>query len=506
MGDFENIQRDLAFALNDVQSLDEAMRLSLDAALDVSGMDAGGFYLIEDGTHDLVITYHRGISDDFAKKVGRYSDGDLRYKMMMQAKPIYLPIRDIPAGSRKDSEEEGIKCLAAIPIVHRGRVISLFMLDSRKYDDVPLKVRPKLESIAQQCGGVIARLKAEESLRTSEERNRALLEAMPDLMFVVDRDFVFTDCHAANPKLFLVPPEEFLGRSMYEVLPEDVAERFREKFDRVRSDGGLEDLVYPLTIDRRERYFEARIVRYSEENFLVIIRDVTERVKIQRIKDNIVRDLAHKLRTPLAMAQMGFDTLTDAVREDDGNLRDKSLRMMENSIVQLMLDVDRILDYFKFTMRGESVPSKRLDLKKAVENVFREERAMLGDGQIDFRAEIDEDARGIMIDARDLHTLLRNLVENAVKFTKEGSVTVSAKVHGDKVRVMVKDTGIGIVPDIKDRVFESFFQGNAAYPGVGLGLAMCKEVVGRCEGEISIDSPGPGKGTRVRVDIPKSSS
>lgn len=506
MGEFENIQRELAFALNGAQDLTEAMRLSLDAALEVADLDGGSFYVIDESTGESLLLYSKGLSDRFVSLVGRLPADDPRTILVMEAKPVYVRPDELSGGKDEGFEEEGLLAFAVIPLVHRGRVIGCLNLASKRYDKVSPEVRPNLESIAQQCGGVIARLKAEESLRASEARNRALLEALPDLMFLLNGDFVFTDYHTANPKSLLVPPEEFLGKSMYDVLPGDLADRFREKFERVLSGGGLEDLVYPLMMDGRERYFEARIVRCSEQNILIIIRDITERMRIQRIKDNIMRDLAHKLKTPLAMAQMGFNALTGAVSEDDEELRDKSLRMMENSVEQLMFDVDRILDYFQFTMRGERAPLGPLDLEKVVEDVFREERTMIGDGRIEFRVEIADDAREVMMDARDLHTLLSNLVGNAVKFTKEGSVTVSAESVGDMVRVIVSDTGMGIVPDIKDRVFESFFQGSAAYPGVGLGLSMCKEVIGRCEGEISIDSPGPGRGTRVRVDIPKSSS
>jgi signal transduction histidine kinase len=93
-------------------------------------------------------------------------------------------------------------------------------------------------------------------------------------------------------------------------------------------------------------------------------------------------------------------------------------------------------------------------------------------------------------------------VSNAVKFTKCGTIAISSERAGDMVKITVRDTGTGIDPNVKDRVFDRFFQGSAAYAGVGLGLSMCKEVVGRCGGSIAVESQGKGKGTTVTVEVP----
>ena len=109
----------------------------------------------------------------------------------------------------------------------------------------------------------------------SENRNRAFLEAIPDLMFLQTRDGIYTDYHAKNDKDLLVPPEEFLGKSMFEVLPADLAQRFSDSFDRA-VDGEPQILEYMLTLDEVERCFEARVVSRGKE-ILTVIRDVTSR-------------------------------------------------------------------------------------------------------------------------------------------------------------------------------------------------------------------------------------
>jgi PAS domain S-box-containing protein len=626
MGDFENIQRDLAFALNDVQDLDEAMQLSLDAALEVSGTDGGGFYVIDELTGESVLLYSKGLSDRFVSKVGRLPPDDPRTLLIRKATPVYVRPDELSGGKDVGFEEEGLLALAVIPLVHRGNVIGCLNVASRQHEKFPKKVRPYLEAIAQQCGGVVARMRAEEALRESEERNRALLEAIPDLMFVHDKDGTFLDYHASDPSLFLIPPEKFMGRPMREIMPRNLADSFMTCIGRLIKTGRLQSFEYPLTIRDEMRYFEARMVRCASDNVLTIIRDVTERKRLERalirsenkyrtlitdagdaimvvekdgtvievnraaslilgypaedlvnasflrlhaesevegasayfdmavegkpfapydsllvrkdglcvptsislssieynnrrviqcfirdvterkrvehIKDNVVRDLAHKLKTPLAMAQMSYDSLKDAVETEDSELREKSMRMMENSVAKLRADIDRILDYFRFTMRKTEGPASPIDLERVVGDVLKDESLIAQHKPIEFNVNMGDDARKVAVDERDLRTLLSNLVGNAVKFTKEGAITVSSESDGNMVRIDVSDTGIGVAPEIKERLFERFFQGSAAYPGVGLGLAMCREIVGRYGGRIAIDSPGLGGGTTVTVELP----
>jgi PAS domain S-box-containing protein len=626
MGDFENVQRDLAFALNDVGDLDEAMRLSLDAALEVSGMDGGGFYVIDELTGEIILLYSKGLSKKFVSKVSRFTADDPRTQLVKKGEPVYVMTDEFSGGKDEGFEEEGLLALAVIPLFHRGNVIGCLNIASKEHEKFPKKVRPYLEAIAQQCGGVVARMRAEEALRESEERQRALLAAIPDLMFVLDNEGTFLDCHASDPSLFLVPPEEFMGRSLGEVLPKNLSDKITTCIKRLITTGRLQSFEYPLTVRGEMRYFEARMVRCACDDILTIIRDITERKRLERalirsenkyrtlitdagdaimvvepdgeikevnraaslvlgyaaedlvgasflqlhadseveaartyfemavegkpfapydsllvrkdglcvptaislsaieynnrrviqcfirditerkrvehIKDNVVRDLAHKLKTPLAMAQMSYNSLKEAMESQDGELREKSLTMMENSVTKLRADIDRILDYFRFTMRKSEGPATPVNLERVIGDVLKDEAIIAQHKPIEFAVEMCDGGCRVAVDERDLRTLLSNLVGNAVKFTKEGAITVSCKSDGNMVRIGVTDTGVGVAPEIRGRLFERFFQGSAAYPGVGLGLAMCKEIVGRYGGRITIDSPGLGGGTTVTVEFP----
>jgi len=117
---------------------------------------------------------------------------------------------------------------------------------------------------------------AEESLRESENKNRAILAAMPDLMFLQTRDGVYLDYHAKDGKALLVPPEVFLGSNMREIMPPDLASQFSACFERAVETNEPQIVEYKLELDNRDRWFEGRIVP-SGDNILSVVREITER-------------------------------------------------------------------------------------------------------------------------------------------------------------------------------------------------------------------------------------
>ena len=117
---------------------------------------------------------------------------------------------------------------------------------------------------------------AEESWRESENKNRAILAAIPDLMFLQSRDGVYLDYHAQDEKALLVPPEVFLGRNMREMMPPDLAGQFFACFERAVETNEPQIVEYKLELDHRDRWFEGRIVP-SGDNILSVTREITER-------------------------------------------------------------------------------------------------------------------------------------------------------------------------------------------------------------------------------------
>jgi PAS domain S-box-containing protein len=115
-----------------------------------------------------------------------------------------------------------------------------------------------------------------ERLRHSEAHQRALLQAIPDLIFLLNRDGVFVDYNQKSTDRLYVPPQHFLGRHFAAVLPPDVSEKMQPAFDRLIATGAMQRYEYPLTVGERTDYFESRIVPYDDQHILAVVREVTE--------------------------------------------------------------------------------------------------------------------------------------------------------------------------------------------------------------------------------------
>jgi len=147
---------------------------------------------------------------------------------------------------------------------------------------VEIKATPIIDDEGNYNGGIAGindisdRKQAEEALKESEERNSAILSALPDLMFIYSRDGYYLDYHASDQSLLAVEPEQFLGKSVLEVLPQKVAEMFLQGFERVYETNELQIIDYLLEVPDGQKHFEARIASMDEQRLIVIIRDITE--------------------------------------------------------------------------------------------------------------------------------------------------------------------------------------------------------------------------------------
>lgn len=171
------IQRDLAVGLSSTSNLHDALNQALDAALRVDGIDCGGVYLIDDAEMRIQPVCHRGFSEAHVSLMRELQNSVLRERVLARNEAIYsfdeLSTEDVEH-LRNDA---GIRGVAIIPVMNEGAIAASLNLASHSMENIPLCIRSVLEAIAAQVGGVIARVRAEESLHENEARLRMILDA-----------------------------------------------------------------------------------------------------------------------------------------------------------------------------------------------------------------------------------------------------------------------------------------------------------------------------------------
>jgi signal transduction histidine kinase len=237
---------------------------------------------------------------------------------------------------------------------------------------------------------------------------------------------------------------------------------------------------------------------------LVVIADVTGRVRIDEVRRDFVANLNHELRNPLGAVGLLGETLAT---EDDPVIRTRLLGRIGLEVDRMTAIVDDLLDLsrleFDGSARREPVATRQL-VEEAVDGIrhLADQRGVkLRSSAVDETVELD---RGQVVRA------LANLLENAVKYSDDGSIVeIDCEIEGPSVRFTIRDDGIGIPSADLQRIFERFYRVDTGRSreqgGTGLGLAIVKHIVRAHRGRIDVESE-PGVGSVFRVHLPLPSS
>jgi two-component system sensor histidine kinase GlrK len=223
-------------------------------------------------------------------------------------------------------------------------------------------------------------------------------------------------------------------------------------------------------------------------------------------KQRFVRNVSHEIKTPLATIHEGSELLLDEV-VGELNLEQREIaQILANSADRLDRLIAELITYSQVSARREQQKSALVDMRLLVLKV-------LDDCQLQLRSKsvaIDDimEPVALMGNEEQLRTVVDNLLSNAIKYSPvDGEIRISLLKHGGHMELEVEDDGPGIDPDERERVFEPFFQGRAAYElgvkGTGFGLAIVAECVANHHGKVEVlESREGDAGARFRVQIP----
>jgi signal transduction histidine kinase len=213
--------------------------------------------------------------------------------------------------------------------------------------------------------------------------------------------------------------------------------------------------------------------------------------------------VSHELRTPLTAVRLQVDRLVRAVERGNSPPPD-AIRRLDASTQRFEDRMITLLEYARLQSGRLTLSPQPVDLRALLEDVLDELRPEAETRQLAMRLEASEPAT-VVSDPRLVRLVVSNLVSNAIKYTDVGSVTVSLAKDGSGALLSVHDTGRGIAPEAQERIFEPFVQleplSRKHTPGVGLGLAIVRELVDQLQGKISLEST-VGTGSTFRLHLP----
>jgi PAS domain S-box-containing protein len=375
---------------------------------------------------------------------------------------------------------------------------------------------------------ITARRRYQQRLHQSEKTYREIIDEARDAIYVLDADGRFLDANASTAAMLEAGVDALIGLPLTSFL--DPSRQDAETVDR-HLHAALEGTPqrFKLWAQRSDGTAfpkEVRLQRgsyFGEPALICIARDITERTRRERrlreakqeaesaarLKSAMLANMSHEVRTPMTNIT-GF---AEVLAEETEGQAQHFAELIHDSGQRLMDTLSSVLQLSKLEAGTARLMRQTVDLAGLAEEIVHEEHtAAPRDRHLDLRLEIGARPAPVDGDPGALQSIIRNLVDNAIKFTGEGgrvTVRVDRVPEDDRVRLVVEDDGAGMSADFQERMFEAFRQEGDAdhnpfqreHEGSGLGLAIVKRVVDLYDASIEVDS-APGEGTRIAVRFP----
>ncbi|HEY9602047.1 MAG TPA: ATP-binding protein [Allocoleopsis sp.] len=357
----------------------------------------------------------------------------------------------------------------------------------------------------------------ESALLSSAATNRALLDAIPDVMFRISQDGTFVNYKAPQNGNLFVQPREFLGKKVDEVMPPDVAQPMLRCIDQALQTGEVQVLEYQLPVQGNATYWEARLAVIDNNEVMAIWRDITKRKQaeaelflalekekeLNELKSRFVSMTSHEFRTPLTTILGSAELLEHYSQKWSEEKKQRHIQRIQHTVQHMTQLLNDVLLLGKAEAGKLEFNPQPLDLEQFCLNLT-EEFELDASNQHDLTFVTLAQAIQGNCDEKLLRHILNNLLSNAIKYSPSGSnVKFELSCRDSQAIFRIQDEGIGIPEEDQQRLFESFHRaknvGNV--PGTGLGLAIVKNAVDLHGGKISVNSE-VGIGTTFTVIIP----
>ena len=350
-------------------------------------------------------------------------------------------------------------------------------------------------------------LAMESDLRQSETRNLALLSAVPDMIYRIRRDGILLDYKASSTDLLTVPQDRIVGAPLNNIMPDSLLKEATACIEKALQSKEIQTMEYTQKIGDSSHVFEARFKDSGRDEVTAIVREISERARLEEMKSDFINRASHELRTPITnmvlMAHLIDDGGTQEEREEYWGILKNELER-ERMLVEDLLIVGRLesgqvdLNLKSFSLDElirQVISQLAIPARKKTVSVLLQ--SFPGPGEPAFLINADEKA---------LTQVFVNLVGNAIKFTpSHGIVRIILQRGNSGFEISIIDTGMGIPDTDIPLLFTRFFRGTNAIegeiPGTGIGLFIVRSTLEKHGGRIKVRSE-LGKGSQFDIWLP----
>jgi len=350
------------------------------------------------------------------------------------------------------------------------------------------------------------------SLQESETRSRAILSAIPDMIMQCRGDGTYTGYSGLEDD-FPVPPSVLIGKKINEVLPSERAGVEMQHIADVLRSGRIKVFEYQSQVRDEIHHYEARMVKSGEDEVLMIVRDITNRKRIEDILitshklmdlGTLAAGVAHEMNSPL---QVITGLSERYIRQLAGKQLEEN--MLERDLETINLNAWRIAGIIRSLLTYAHPSPHQVDMHQL--NDIVEDTLLLTEHQlrswfnITIEKELADGMPSIRCDRNNITQVIINLLGNAADAMPAGgliNIHTGYDQDNKQFTLLVSDTGCGIPEEMQAKVFEPFFTTKEVGKGTGLGLSIVHAIVQTHGGEIDVEST-PNKGTTFTIHLPQ---
>ena len=427
--------------------------------------------------------------------------------------------------------EESIHCITTSDII-RCYIVEITErkvaeeLIKKTYDELEIRVQERtaeLASINESLKAEIAeRKRAEDALQSSIATNRALLNAIPDLMFRISGEGYLVNYKGTKEKEHLKLEKNlkldrnFLGKHISKVFPTEIVQQTLNGLEQALATGQVQIFEWQLSVDNEPHDYEVRMIVTEKNEVMALIRDITERKRaeedirkalekekhLNELKSRFVSMTSHEFRTPLTTILSSAQLIERYAHKWDEQKKLKYLQSIQTATQYMTGLLNDVLLVGKAEAGRLEFKPASLEPIQFCQRLVEEIQLNTSSPQIIFRPQ--SQCQTICLDRKIIRHILTNLLSNAIKYSPDSDeVYFDLICESEKAIFRIEDRGMGIPITEQDQLFDSFYRATnvGSVSGTGLGLAIVKKCVDLHRGTITVESQAE-VGTTFIVTLP----